>query len=248
MSVYVFGSARGAPGATTTALAVASWLEDAVLVEADPDGGVLAVRYGLGREPGLVTMAAARGSGELLDHAQLLPGGSPVVVGPESATRAAHLWRLGGPGIVGAVAAAGRNVVVDAGRLGPASPALPLVEIATSVGVVCRPVAEQLVAAADVVERLGRSDAAVGDAAVGLVLVGERPYGVAEVTSQLGCPVLGVVADDERAAGALGSERSARALARSALLRSSRALTANLTRPEDVTDGAMTPYRREALA
>jgi len=225
MTVLVFGSVRGAPGATTTAAAVASWLDDAVLVEADPDGGVLAVRYGLGREPGLVTLAASRGSGGLVEHAQSLPGGTPVVAAPESAGRAVHLWRVGASGIVDAVKAADHPVVVDAGRLGPGSPALALAEAATCIGVVCRPVAEQLIAAADTVQRLS-----AGDAPVGLVLVGERPYTAADVTRQLGCPVLGVIEHDPRAAEAMhGGGYSDRVLRRSLLLRSARSLAETLT-------------------
>src|SRR3546814_11443072 len=50
MTLLVFGSARSSPGATTAALAVSSWIDRSVVVEADPDGGVVAVRYGLARE------------------------------------------------------------------------------------------------------------------------------------------------------------------------------------------------------
>lgn len=239
MTVLVFGSVRGAPGATTTAVAVASWLDDAVLVEADPDGGVLAVRYGLGREPGLVTLAASRGSGGLLEHAQSLPGGTPVVAAPESAGRAVHLWRLGASGIVEAVKAADCLVVVDAGRLGPGSPALALADGATCIGVVCRPVAEQLIAAADTVQRLS-----AGDAQVGLVLVGERPYSAADVTDQLDCPVLGVIEHDPRAAEAMHGGHSGRALRRSLLLRSARSLAGNLT---GTTEPAAASGRRGVL-
>jgi hypothetical protein len=224
MTVMVFGSARGAPGATTVALAVASWLDDAVLVEADPDGGVLALRYGLGREPGLVTLAASRGTGGLLDYAQRLPGGVAVVAAPESASRAGHLWRAGGTGIADSLQRAEHPVVVDAGRLSPTSPALPVVETASWIGIVCRPVAEQLIAAADTVQRLDRSDAAVG-----LVLVGERPYTSADVTRQLGCLVLGVIDHDPRAAAAMEHDGGSRVLRRSALLRSARSLAETVT-------------------
>lgn len=222
--MIVFGSARGAPGATTAALAVASWLDDGVLIEADSAGGVLALRYGLGREPGLATLIAARGSGELLDHAQRLPGGLPVVVGPESASRATHLWRTGGAGIARATTATDHTVVVDVGRLLPDSPARGIVATADRVAVVCRPEAEQLIAAADILHGL-RGDGAQA----GLVLVGEGPYSRSDVSAQLGCRVHGVLADDQRGAAALASPHGSRALARSALLRSARSLAATLT-------------------
>ena len=81
MSMIVVGSVRSS-GATTLALALAGSLERAVLIEADADGGVLALRYGLAREPGMATLAASRpgSGGGVLDHAQALPGGLPVVV------------------------------------------------------------------------------------------------------------------------------------------------------------------------
>src|SRR5438477_511605 len=88
MMTIVVGSVRSA-GATTVALAIAGWLDPVVLVEADPDGGVLALRYGLRREPGLLTLAASRDlEGDMLsEHTQRLPGGLPVIVAPESPAR-----------------------------------------------------------------------------------------------------------------------------------------------------------------
>ena len=58
MALICFASQKGSPGATLSALTVAAaWPNLAgrrkLLVEADPDGGVLAVSYRLGREPGL---------------------------------------------------------------------------------------------------------------------------------------------------------------------------------------------------
>jgi hypothetical protein len=53
-----------------------------------------------------------------------------------------------------------------------------------------------------------------------LVLVGSRPYGPGEVTVELGVDVLGVVEDDPRAAGLVRTGGTARALQRSALVRS----------------------------
>src|SRR5262249_57798282 len=61
VSLVVVAGGKGAPGATTTALGLASaWTgQRRVVVEADPDGGVLAARLGLGLAPGLMTVAAA---------------------------------------------------------------------------------------------------------------------------------------------------------------------------------------------
>lgn len=222
MSLVVFGSARSAPGATTLSVAVAAWFDRGVLVEADPDGGVLAVRHRLGRDPGLVTLAAGQlpASETLLDHAQRLPGGLPVVVAPESAERSTHLWRTAGGALVRTLAAeADLDVVVDAGRLGPSSPALALVPHAALTVVVARPTAEQLLAAADRVRALR----AVSDGVV-IALVGDGPYTAREVAGELGCEVVGTVAHDDRAAEALTGGHGGRSFVRSPLVRSARAL------------------------
>lgn len=227
MTLLVFGSARSSPGATTAALAVSSWIGDSVVVEADPDGGVLAVRYGLAREPGLVTLAASRSLGEegLLGHAQTLPGGTPVVVAPESAERTTNIWRVSGSGLVAMLGSVSEHVVVvDGGRLGPTSPSLSLLPHASVVAVVARPEPDQLLAAADRIEAIS----ALG-ARAALVLVGDRPYTAAEVTAQLGCDVLGVIADDRGGANALTDGGSTRSVRRSMLMRSARGLAEHVT-------------------
>jgi hypothetical protein len=66
------------------------------------------------------------------------------------------------------------------------------------------------------------------DTPVGLVLVGSRPHGPEEITRQLGVRVLGVVADDPRAAAALRDGGSARGLRRSLLVRSVQSLVDDL--------------------
>lgn len=220
MSLVVFASARGAPGTTTAAVAVAGWLDGSVLVEADPAGGVLALRFGLGREPGLLTLASNRSArSDLPDHVQILPGGTRVIVAPESAGQVHHLWQVGARVIRDALRRSPDPVIVDVGRLEPSSPAMGLMEDADVVCVVSRPVAEQLIPAASVVTSLDRA---------GIVLIGEGPYTSAEVTSQLGVPVLGVIANDRRAAAALAQGGSGRAVTRSALLRSARVLAETL--------------------
>src|SRR3546814_11529374 len=77
MKTIALASVRGAPGVTTSALLLASRLGGSALVEADLSGGVLAVRYGLGREPGLTSLAPANPTeaGGWLEHAQDAGGG-----------------------------------------------------------------------------------------------------------------------------------------------------------------------------
>lgn len=227
MTAIAVGSVRSG-GATTLAMTLAGILDDAVLVEADADGGVLALRYGLSREPGLVSLAASRQppSDVILDHAQRLPGGMAVVVGPESPERATQLLRSAGHRIAGLLSGADDiDVVVDLGRLGPSAPGAALAAAAPLALLVVRPRAEELVAAAERVT-------ALGDGA-GLVLVGSGPYSADDVTNQLGCRVNGTIADDPRGARALAEGGSSRALARSALVRSVRTLAATLLHASD---------------
>lgn len=241
MTMIVVGSVRSS-GATTLALALAGCIEGAVLVEADPDGGVLALRYGLAREPGLATLAASRPEpgGSILDHAQALPGGVPVVVGPESPARATHLLTTAGPRSAQVLAdsAADIPVVVDAGRLGPSSPSLCLVPVAQCTLVVARPAAEALVAAAERVVSIGES--------ARLVLAGRGPYSADQVSAQLSCTALTTIADDAAAARVLAEGGSSKSLARSPLLRSTRSLAALLAGPA-VASGRPVAARAEPI-
>jgi len=229
VSLVCVASARSSPGATTTALALtATWPQDGrrvAIVEADPDGGVLAARYGLGWEPGLTTVAAAgrRGlanSQALLEHAQPCASGFPVIVGPGSAEQASLLLRTAGVGLGRAFAELRDAVVIaDCGRIGPSSPSLELTREADLLLVVCRPHVEELPAAAD---RLRALSSIVDN--VALVLVGERPHDAREVQDVLDHPIAGVVADDARGAGALVRGATSRSLRRSPLLRTAREL------------------------
>lgn len=224
MKIVTLASVRGAPGVTTTALLLASTFVDAAVVEADLDGGVLAVRYGLGREPGLTTFAAS--SGEVPEgwraHAQNA-GGVPVLVGPDALGATASLWRTGGERITHKLVAAEGVAVVDAGRL--RSP-VPIVMASDLLAVLVCPVAEQLVALTHLLPTLRQ--AIRGQ--VKVVLVGEGPYSSADVERSLGVTVLGELPDDRAAADALRDGGMSRArLARSRLVRAVTALSAEVS-------------------
>ena len=215
MRTVALCSARGAPGVTTTSLLLASHL-DAVLVEADLSGGVVAVRYGLGREPGLVTLAAASPSdaGGCLDHAQDA-GGVAVLVGPDAAETADSLWRTAGERIVGAIARSDGWAVADAGRVWRRT---RVVEVAEVVLVLARPNVEELVSATHAVTALNAPGRGTGQ--VGVVLVGDGPYRQGEISDSLGAPVLAHLPEDVTTAGHLrDGGTTARSLARSRLSR-----------------------------
>ena len=215
MKIVAFGSVRGAPGVTTTATLIAGALPDpAVLVEADLAGSVMAVRYDLGREPGLTTLAA---SGTLepdgwREHAQDA-GGVPVLVGPDSPANARSLWRRAGSSLGQTLASSDATVVADLGRL---DDEVPLLDRAALLVLLVRPVAEHLVTLS---HRLPMLRGQAQRLQVGVVLVGEGSYGPVDVAGPLGVDVLGVLPHDPRAADALSGGGTGLTLARSRLFR-----------------------------
>jgi MinD-like ATPase involved in chromosome partitioning or flagellar assembly len=237
MSVVCLTSAHGSPGVTTTALALAAtWPSHrrCLLVEADLFGGVIAARYGLGDTPGLSSLAADSRRGLDDDvvwrHAQYLPGGVPVLVGPATPDEAHAVLR----DIADALTAWSTeqieiDVIIDCGRIPPGLSTIDTIGEAGVVMVLTRPTLDQLRPAA---HRLGALKALGID--VGLLLVGDEPYGPAEVTAALQMPVVGIVAWDPRTAAVLtGARGSVRDLRRSPLVRSVETLAERLapTRP-----------------
>lgn len=94
--MVVLASAKGSPGVTTTAVALAATApaghRQAVL-ELDPSGGDLGPAFGLAAEPGLVSLASAarrdHRPGLVWEHLQQLRGGLAVVAAPAGAEQAA---------------------------------------------------------------------------------------------------------------------------------------------------------------
>lgn len=232
MSLVCLLSAKHSPGVTTTAVALAAaWPERcALVVECDPAGGDLAALTGLPLEPGLTTMAAAQRHGftatDFAAHAQQLPAGVDAVVAPPSAegTRAA-LGTLAGRLGAGLSATDSTDVLVDCGRFDRASSVTDaLLELADLVVVVARPTLAGVEHVASRLERLRHA----GEANLGLILIGDRPYPAQEVADYLSSPVLGVIAHDAVAATSLLSATPSPRLARSLLLRSARTVTDSL--------------------
>ena len=232
MSTICLASAHGSPGVTTTALALAAtWPSHrrCLLIEADPFGGMIAARYGLGDTPGLSSLAAESRRGlddeAVWGHAQHLPGGMPVLVGPATAEEARAVLRdLGGTLGVWSADQAEIDVIIDCGRI-PAGPSTgDLISAESVTMVLARPTLDQLRPAAHRLEALTASGA---DAA--LLLVGDEPYGPAEVTAALQTRVAGVIAWDPRSAAVLtGAHGAVRDLRRSPMVRSAATLAERL--------------------
>lgn len=221
MTVVLFGSIRGAPGVTATTLLTAGCLAHGTVAEADPDGGVLAVRYQLGREPGLTTLAADRSiePDTWRRHAQSA-GGVPVLLGPDAPARAIALWDRAGQHLASLLARSGVDVLVDAGRYRPGPVLESLLPTADLAVVLVRPDAEDLIGLS---HRL--PDLRAHGTPVGVVLAGRGPYTPADVAQGIDAEFFGTMPEDRRAADMLSQRGgSTRALARTSLARAARSL------------------------
>lgn len=224
MSVVCLTSAHGSPGVTTTALALAArWPSHrrCLLVEADPFGGVIAARYGRGDTPGLSSLAADSRRGldddAVWRHTQYLPGGVAVLVGPAIPDEAHAVLRdIADALTTWSTDQTEIDVIIDCGRIPTGLPTVGVIAEANVVLVLTRPTVDQLRPAAHRVAALNTSGVDAG-----LLLVGDKPYGPAEVTAALKTNVAGVVAWDPRTAAVLtGSHGAVRDLRRSPLIRS----------------------------
>ena len=222
MALICLASQKGSPGVTLTALTLAAaWPTDEthhkLLLEADPSGGTLALRYGLGLETSLITLAVAARAGladdTLADHTQELPGGLAAILAPDGPSQVAAALEASGSSIASWLAdQPNLDTMADLGRLTDAS--LPFASAADVLLMVARPDAEHLQPTArrmaDLAGRVRR---------VGWVLIGNGPHTAEEVAETYGCPVVAVLPHDARSAGAITTGAGTRRLTRSPLVR-----------------------------
>jgi MinD-like ATPase involved in chromosome partitioning or flagellar assembly len=243
-------SAKGAPGTTTTALALgAVWPRPVLLADCDPAGGDVALRMPgesgepLDRDRGLLSLAALSRRGltgaQVLEHLQRIQGGLDVLAGvrsPEQATASAHLWASLGSALD---AMEDVDVLADCGRVDgevSASVVLPILRASRLVVLVTRPETAGVFHAR---ERIGALSVALRSRAVDGVPLGvlvvapsadrREVDGLREVLARDNLPVtvLGHVAYDERGAAAfLGHPQ--RRLDKSMLVRSVHEVAARL--------------------
>ncbi len=149
MALIAVAADKGAPGVTTTALALAAvWPRPVLLAECDPAGGDLVYRLPaadgdrLDPRRGLLSLAVAARRGlqpqQIWEHVQKLNGGLDVLTGVTNADQGAGLNLLWGP--VGRVLAANTeaDVIADCGRLGVDGPLYDLLAEASLVVLVTR--------------------------------------------------------------------------------------------------------------
>lgn len=149
------GADKGSPGASATALVLASsWPEPATLVETDPWGGDLLLRVRRNREvladrETVLSLAAAASAARdsegrapsmnsdlVARYCQSLSAQVDVVPSPLLAerTQAVADWRT----LAAALSASARPVVADLGRIGAGSPTMPVAAAAQTLVMVCR--------------------------------------------------------------------------------------------------------------
>ena len=200
MALIGIASLHGSPGVTSLAVALAGRMNDtgrpALIVEADPDGGVLAARLDLSLAPNLTDLAgAARRSldtGELAHYAQRVDPHTPIVVAHPSGEQTSGALRASGVSLAQTFVAADFRVVVDLGRLRADSPANPLIEAAEPLVLVIRSALEDIVQVLHLLDRMDRRER------LRLVAVGERPYGSRQITDATGLSVVACLPDGRR--------------------------------------------------
>ena len=246
-----FASLARAPGASTLwRLAGTLWpAPRRLLIEADPDGGCIALLTGLTLDPdhpSLTTLVAALrhgGDDELVwRHTQTLPGEIPIVPVAsvaEQAVRAVAGLVERWPTIAAALAATA-DILIDLGRLRPGSPA---VDLAAGLDVTVVVVRSRLVELEPLLTQIA---ILATRAPIAIVVRGDTPYGEAEIRTAIDArtdrvKVLGTVAEDRRAATMLegGGPMAGGWLRRSPLVRTATTVVAAIaaTRPCDVEVG-----------
>ena len=243
MIIAVAGG-KGSPGATALAALIAStWPhvdQPRVLMEADPEGGVLAARWhhslGVTHDPGLLSLAAARDGSALervRQHGQPVRDGLELVAGPPGGAQAEACLRELGDGAAEALRDAPVVCIVDCGRLHPTSSALPLARAAEHLLLVTRPRLDEVVGLAPAAERL-----LVAGLTPTLVCIGTAPFAPAEVAEHVALPLRAVIADDPVALATLFAQGpAARRVVRSRLRKSVTALVATLTPASEAAAG-----------
>ncbi|MBV9022530.1 MAG: hypothetical protein JO362_01705 [Streptomycetaceae bacterium] len=242
MALIAVAGSSGAPGATTTALALMStWpLEPGyrvILAECDPDGGDVVVGALAGRTPGgygMRNLALAARTNQLSDafwrqlidlsetEAQdrlLLPG----LTDPAQASSMQYAWNPLTDLLLGIEhTTPSHDVIADLGRHGGTGPSSALVRRADLVLVVVRSTLRGVYLAEPRVRALVEDLEAhgTGQDALQLLVVRSGPYSAGEVADRLGVPVLAELPDDPRAAAVLSDgDDAGRRFPRSDLMR-----------------------------
>ncbi|HKH05366.1 MAG TPA: hypothetical protein VKA65_09405 [Acidimicrobiales bacterium] len=248
MPVITLVSAKGSPGVTTAAaaLAAAATLRgETVLVELDPAGGDVQAYTGVVDDPGVVRAAGAlrrEVSGTAIGtNLTEAPPSVPALLAPTAGLMAASVigsvvdrWRP-------ALHELGGTVVVDAGRWEASQPTARRVSVGDVLALVCRPSVASVEHARHVVNRLRE----VARQPIVALVVGLKPYAPAEVAAQLEIPLGGAIAWDPRATATMWSKGVVRSWGRTFLASSAaESLTSLLSLARPTTAGEPPVARR----
>ena len=244
MPVVTISGGPGAPGATTTALALLlAWPltegRRVVLLECDPDGGAVLAGALQGRVEsgyGLRHLAVADRRGRLAETlweqlVDISPTGNgerlllPGLTDPAQAAGLAYTWE---PMVAACqeLDRGGCDVLIDLGRSGAHGPSAVLAHRADAVLVTVRSTLRGLSAAKPRIAALAADldTEGTGADALAVILVQEGPYASAEVGRALGAQVLGLLPYEPRSARILsdGGDSADRRFLRSGLMRAVR--------------------------
>ncbi len=218
---------KGAPGATTVALGLArlaSLTRRTLLVEADPQGGSIAARFGRAPEPGLATLAAsgrhAISSRLLAQNLQAESENLELLLAPSSPSHVRGALRAIGERLASELSsddtADDAVAIADLGRLEDESPARTLADAADRVVFVTHPTLEGADALfVRTTELLELRDKAM------VMTVGEAPprtYESTEVSAVLGVPLAASLPFDPVGAASVWSRRDLGKVRRRGLL------------------------------
>lgn len=221
---------------TTTVCALgAVWSgeHEPVVVECDPSGGDVAVRFGLRLEPGLTTFVLGMRQGadqrKLEDHLQQLPGGLSVVLGAVGSDVCAATDReLAG---VDLDSFPDVDLLWDCGRFdGSAAGALRVITRADLTVLVGSPCSGTVAHGRAVVRQL-KALPGFDQSRLNFLAVGDGEFTSAEMAESLELDALGRLPWDSRAAAVVGGHSAPpRTLARSPLIAEARMVAATILR------------------
>lgn len=213
MAILSLTSAKGAPGVTTTALALTLlWPHPVLLLEADPSGGSIMAGYFRGERPqdrGLIDLPAAHRTHRLEEGIweaalQLAPSSDtgavrwvvPGLTKPTQSGTMAPLWGSIATSLR-AISSSGIDVIVDTGRI--TTNTVPLIRSADHTLLVSRTDLPAMAAARGCAVMLNETPDSA--AATSLILVGHKqPHTRQEMSQRVGLPVAATMKWDPRAA------------------------------------------------
>mgnify|MGYP000907690779 CR=1 FL=1 len=185
-------SAKGSPGATTAALAIAA-VTGGVMVELDPAGGEVECWAGPCGEPGLIRVAAglrhaADPHGLIDDCSREVRPGVRAVLAPVGGEQASSTLVAIGDRLGGALAVQSGWVVLDGGRWSRTQPSAGRLAGCDLIAVAVSPTLAGVAHAAPLVRSLRERS----DVPVAALVIGERGYPTAELADALDVPLQGV--------------------------------------------------------